>query len=1211
MKKLSGVAIWLIIFLIIWGISIFQEYFGEHTYYYDMLKNWDNRLLMLWWVVSAGIPLGYNYFMDHKATTKWLVWSTVVGILFFAYAFIAVRDEFVWSAYLALPLNVWLMIWSAWLMLWGMWSGGSMLYRRLYHHDADTLDRAVTALVLWFVAALLISWALVLSTLFYQIVAVACIAVCGYLIWRETSFWKTLARNTSELINNHLGFDTFSKGLTTILLGITIMYLCYGIMLAFIPYPTAWDANHAYMYIPKIWAEHHGYLWNSLSAQRSPSPWLTYIAVWFQFGYAFQSVGWWIWPDTWAVVMNFLSAIFVVMIMTWWLVRRVIRYVGLSDKSALYQTSWVVLLSWLTSGMWAFLVFVDNKSDFGILAITLCALVLVFDWLPALHYKDDKEEEKWSSKINMQTILSGLVAWVAIFSKPTSLFDFASVVVLFAGIVAGAWAMVGTGLVVIGAMALMKITTVPLYISGSAGGICVVLGLLLMVLGIFTSGKDKLKLWPRLVVWWAVMIGFLVIVKTPMMLWKSHSIWSQIDGVKWYVQGVLMWYNSSDLVIARDEAIQILPEINGRAKSDVPTKLLAQTSSTPPSVSCSIQSEWITQETLYQWTQKAVSEWAGEDLGRYIWYGGKTFRTPWQQYLDDYVGKIGGKKLKWYQKIGFGLRTAQAGISNFLWRGKLIPTNTCIALDHDARILCDARIAVSQWQFTDIADKLKWDALKIFEWASKLKEQWLSASYIQKDLARQLNLYRQDKVLLKDTANGSAVVSAPYRWIVPLNMTYNWSLQNLSSYYTDIGVVWLILLVILVTATVWLLIYHPRRAIIPLTAIIGWMIWWVSGSSILWYGIGLIIWTMLSMIVIVDTWTDESQISKSSRTLIYYVFWLLWAIVIVQFILNFIRIGSQGGWEIFVQYKTANARSQDIDEQLQPKNIINYGVSGKDIFNLQFPHYNKTIAAIDANPENKEAVLIAGTYMPYFIFNQYNIIGDGFLTSMREWFSDGNVCRSYLRLKDKNLSYLVIDPNIASVVMGEWNIKLRDRMFAKIDPETGKIIQQWAISMLAKLVSAWRIELFNSNNIAAKYAFTLSDAEMSAAFGVSGDDIVLTRTKVATARFRWDEGNALLQKVLQIFVQRMSWTYGMGDLADIVGKDVDVAKLAAVAQKVSDPSIVSQIKELSQDERYVLVNYLNIVSISKSNPQDYQQQLVNLLQQSIGGGSQLIVFKVK
>jgi hypothetical protein len=74
---------------------------------------------------------------------------------------------------------------------------------------------------------------------------------------------------------------------------------------------------------------------------------------------------------------------------------------------------------------------------------------------------------------------------------------------------------------------------------------------------------------------------------------------------------------------------------------------------------------------------------------------------------------------------------------------------------------------------------------------------------------------------------------------------------------------------------------------------------------------------------------------------------------------------------------------------------------------------------------------------------------------------------------------------------------------------------------------------------------------------------------------------------------------------------VDVTKINAIAQQVSNPSVVSQIKELNQDERYVLVNYLNIISLSKSNPQQYQQQLVQLLQQSIGGGSQLIVFKVK
>lgn len=40
-----------------------------------------------------------------------------------------------------------------------------------------------------------------------------------------------------------------------ILLGMAIIYLLYGLQLAFIPYSTAWDANHAYMFFPKIWAD--------------------------------------------------------------------------------------------------------------------------------------------------------------------------------------------------------------------------------------------------------------------------------------------------------------------------------------------------------------------------------------------------------------------------------------------------------------------------------------------------------------------------------------------------------------------------------------------------------------------------------------------------------------------------------------------------------------------------------------------------------------------------------------------------------------------------------------------------------------------------------------------------------------------------------------------------------------------------------------------
>lgn len=44
------------------------------------------------------------------------------------------------------------------------------------------------------------------------------------------------------------------------LFALSLMYIFYGLQNAFIPYSTAWDANHEYMYIPKILAENAGVL---------------------------------------------------------------------------------------------------------------------------------------------------------------------------------------------------------------------------------------------------------------------------------------------------------------------------------------------------------------------------------------------------------------------------------------------------------------------------------------------------------------------------------------------------------------------------------------------------------------------------------------------------------------------------------------------------------------------------------------------------------------------------------------------------------------------------------------------------------------------------------------------------------------------------------------------------------------------------------------
>jgi len=70
-----------------------------------------------------------------------------------------------------------------------------------------------------------------------------------------------------------------------------------------------------------------------------------------------------------------------------------------------------------------------------------------------------------------------------------------------------------------------------------------------------------------------------------------------------------------------------------------------------------------------------------------------------------------------------------------------------------------------------------------------------------------------------NTAYGK--VSVPYRYIIPLNVVFNRSLQNLSSYYTDIGFIWLFVFLFLILALIYALYKrHNELSMLATTAII-------------------------------------------------------------------------------------------------------------------------------------------------------------------------------------------------------------------------------------------------------------------------------------------------------------------------------------------------------------------------------------------------------
>lgn len=244
-----------------------------------------------------------------------------------------------------------------------------------------------------------------------------------------------------------------------------------------------------------------------------------------------------------------------------------------------------------------------------------------------------------------------------------------------------------------------------------------------------------------------------------------------------------------------------------------------------------------------------------------------------------------------------------------------------------------------------------------------------------------------------------------------------------------------------------------------------------------------------------------------------------------------------------------NGKTIEITTTLQQKEVVTAGYGQKDVFDLQFPHYNKFIDYVK-DRKNTDGILIAGTYMQYFLDNQRNIKNDGMLSRFREQNSDGNICKSYQRLKENNLKYLVIDPNIGTVVMGEGNESLFNRFFAKQNPVTKKIEEDGAISNLVKLRKAGYIKLFSTNNLGAKYAFTLDDATLQAKFGtMSEDELVFLRAKLSIARF-FPDAQELLNFIGETFANRIGNGEVIGDIADVYGKTIDANKVFMTAQQI-------------------------------------------------------------
>jgi hypothetical protein len=288
----------------------------------------------------------------------------------------------------------------------------------------------------------------------------------------------------------------------TVLLIISVMYFYYGFQNSFIPYSTAWDANHEYMYTPKILAENAGiYRGNTVGAGMS-GIWHMFITFFFsltgasngRFGLA---------PDTIAVSMNFLSAVLVVLfgialvyqigeLLPTFLSHKKEKADNKEGKKASSLAIGIgraILLLRLTSGMGAFLVMVDNKTDLGVMALSLLALLAGMIFLGIL-----QQQERERKEIFRYLIIAGIFFAFATLAKPTAFVDLTLFGIFLIGLRISPWSAVGVGVGVAGILRYMNILTSSFLLSETNAKRLIIIGILLVLVGIITTLIKRKKI---------------------------------------------------------------------------------------------------------------------------------------------------------------------------------------------------------------------------------------------------------------------------------------------------------------------------------------------------------------------------------------------------------------------------------------------------------------------------------------------------------------------------------------------------------------------------------------------------------------------------------------------------------------------------------------------------------------------------------------------
>jgi cell division protein FtsW (lipid II flippase) len=84
-----------ILLLSFFGVSIYNEFMANHTYYQSMMANRTNRKLIIMAIISVAIPLIYIVRGKIFSVKKFFVYIMPFALLIFTTAFVIIKDSII------------------------------------------------------------------------------------------------------------------------------------------------------------------------------------------------------------------------------------------------------------------------------------------------------------------------------------------------------------------------------------------------------------------------------------------------------------------------------------------------------------------------------------------------------------------------------------------------------------------------------------------------------------------------------------------------------------------------------------------------------------------------------------------------------------------------------------------------------------------------------------------------------------------------------------------------------------------------------------------------------------------------------------------------------------------------------------------------------------------------------------------------------------